>query len=279
MARRDGHVNWVKTCVPCPEWAAKVYPELSPEDALKNLTADIIKIIRLDQPDPVQAWIDHKETLRAKKHLLDSKDFVELHFEGPGTNLKIGLVDHCSWTGGYDTNGVDGSEHIPNVPTEEIFSVPHKYKVNGTVTATLPLNFNGTIINHFGMTIKDGHVIDYHAEQGQDALRSILEHDPGSSYFGEIALVPIESPIYQTGRVFFDTLVDENAVCHIALGNAPVSVVDGGSSMTPEERDAAGINASQLHVDFMIGSDKINVDGITRDGELVPLMRNGSWVN
>ncbi len=277
-ARADGHVSWVKTCIPCPEWAAKVYPELPADEALARLWDNIIQVVRLDADDPVQAWIDHKNTIRAKKEKLNALDLRTLYFSGPGTDLEIGLVDKGTWVGGYDINQKDQSEYIPNVPTEELFYVPHKYQINGTVRATLPLNYNGTIIRDFGMTIQDGKVIEYHAGEGEQALRGILEHDEGSCYFGEIALVPVQSPIYQIGRVFYDTLLDENAVCHIALGNAPASVVEGGSRMDPQQRDRIGINVSKIHVDFMIGSAQTNVDALTRDGQRVAIMREGDWV-
>ncbi len=277
-ARSDGHVSWVKTCVPCPEWAQKVYPELEPDQALNKLWEDMIKIVRLDAPDPVQAWVDHKNNIRAKKEALNRLNLTKLFFHGPGTDLEIGLVDNGTWVGGYDINEKDQSEYIPNIPTEEIFYVPHKYKINGTVTATLPLNYHGTIIRDFHMVVKDGRVMEYHAKEGLHALKNILETDSGSCYFGEIALVTVQSPIYQIGRVFYDTLLDENAVCHIALGNAPAGVVAGGTQMNAEQRDKIGINVSKLHVDFMIGSDQMDVDGLTRDNQRIPIMRGGDWV-
>lgn len=277
-ARSDGHVSWVKTCVPCPQWAARVYLELPADEALERLWDNIIQVVRLDADDPVQAWIDHKNTIRAKKEKLNALDLRKLYFNGPGTELEIGLVDRGTWVGGYDINQKDQSEYIPNIPTEELFYVPHKYQINGTVRATLPLNYNGTIIRDFGMTIRDGRVTEYHAGEGEQALRSVIEHDDGSCYFGEIALVSVQSPIYQIGRVFYDTLLDENAVCHMALGNAPASVVEGGGRMNPQQRDQIGINVSKLHVDFMIGSDQTDVDGLTRDGQWIAIMREGDWV-
>ena len=278
QARSDGHVSWVKTCIPNPEWAAKVYPELSADEALSQLWSDIIKVVRLDADDPVQAWVDHKNQIRAKKELLNQLDLTKLFFRGPGTDLEIGLVENGTWIGGYDINEKDGSEYIPNIPTEEIFYVPHKYKINGTVRATLPLNYNGTIIRGFEMKIQDGRVVQYHADEGELALKSILETDAGSCYFGEIALVSVQSPIYQIGRVFYDTLLDENAVCHIALGNAPASVVMGGNQLSAQERDRIGINVSKLHVDFMIGSDQIDVSAETRSGQHISVMEHGDWV-
>ena len=276
-ARADGHVSSCRACVPCREWAAAVYPQLPPDEGVERLWDDIVTVCRLDAPDPVQAWRAHKDKLREKRKLLGALDITALHFTGPGTDLEIGLVDGGAWIGGFDVNEKSGLEYVPNIPTEEIFFVPHKYRVNGTVSATLPLNYNGTIVEGLTLTVKDGHVVSHAAKKGVEALANILAYDAGSSYFGEIALVSVQSPIYRLGKIFYNTLLDENAVCHIALGNAPAGTVKGAAGLDETGRDALGINVSRLHVDFMIGSDATRVEATTRSGEHVLLMERGDW--
>ena len=278
MARSDGHVSIVKTAVPSVQWARAVYPELDDTAAYARLWADFSKVVRLNSPDPIEAWRIHKEDLRRHKEMLNALHIQTLYFSGPGTELEIGLAKGTGWTGGYDINPVTGLEYIPNIPTEELFAVPDKWRVNGKVRATMAMNHNGSLIQGFSFVVKEGRVVSYTAEAGGRILRDILRTDGGARYFGEISLVPVTSPIYQTGRVFYDTLLDENAVCHMALGNALVSAGKDGQALGKNQREAAGLNCSQVHVDFMIGSEQIDVDARLEDGAHIALMRKGLWV-
>lgn len=277
-ARKENGTVWVKAAVPSREWAGIVYPGFPEEEAYEKLWKNIIQIVRLDRADPVQAWEDHKERLGEKKRLLDSLDIKALHFKGPGTDLSVGLAPGSAWTGGYDISARTGREYIPNIPTEELFAVPHKYRVNGTVSSTLPLNYNGTLIEGIKLKIKDGKVTEADAEKGKEALQDIITTDSGSGYFGEISLVPVSSPIYRSGNIYYTTLLDENAVCHMAFGKALLGGVEGANAMSDEELDAHGLNNSAIHVDFMIGSDKIEVSAIDQEDRVIKLMENGEWV-
>ena len=277
-ARKENGTVWVKAAVPSREWAGTVYPDCPKEEAYEKLWKNIIQIVRLDQADPVQAWEAHKEGLREKKRFLDGLNIKALHFKGPGTDLKVELAPGSVWTGGYDTSGRSGREYIPNIPTEELFAVPHKYRVNGTVSSTLPLNYNGTLIEGIKLTIADGKVTEADAEKGKEALQDIISTDSGSGYFGEISLVPVSSPIYRSGNIYYTTLLDENAVCHMAFGKALIGGIEGANELSEEELDAHGLNNSAIHVDFMIGSDKIEVSAIDQEDRVIKLMENGEWV-
>lgn len=276
-ARQTTGVTWVKTCLPTEEWAKQVYPELLESEAFEKLWQSLIPILRLDQPDPVKAWIEHKNMMKEKKDYLDKLKIKSLEFEGPGTNLKLELAKNSGWTGGCDVNKRTGQEYIPNIPTEELFAVPDKYKINGTLSATMPLNYNGSLIQGIRFEIQDGKVVNYEADSGYEALKEILETDAGSCYFGEVALVSVSSPIFQTKTIYYNTILDENAVCHMALGNALIGTVKGYSSMSDEELDAAGLNQSTIHVDFMIGSENIKVTAIDDKDNRLVLMEQGEW--
>lgn len=275
-ARADGHVSMVTTVVPSAPWARLVYPDLDDEEALTALWADLVRVIYLDAPDPVEAWRAHREDIKRRRDRLDALDIRALAFTGPGTDLTVELAPNIGWTGGCDTNPFAHTEYIPNVPTEEVFCVPHRERVNGRVTATLPLSYNGTLIRDFAFAVRDGLVTEFHAAEGESALGALLRTDEGARRFGEVALVPVSSPIYQTGRIFYNTILDENAVCHIALGNAPFSPA-GGPPPTDAERAARGLNTSAVHVDFMVGSERLDVTATTASGARVALMRGGQW--
>ncbi len=276
QARADGHVSMVTTVVPSTPWARLVYPDLDDEEALTALWADLVRVAYLDAPDPVEAWRAHKEDIKRRRDRLDALDIRALLFTGPGTDLTVELASGVGWTGGCDRNSVSRTEYIPNVPTEEVFCVPHRERVDGRVAATLPLSSNGTVICALALPVGDGLVTDFSAAEGESALGALLSTDEGARRFGEVALVPVSSPIYQTGRIFYNTILDENAVCHIALGNAPFSPA-GGPPPTDAERAAQGLNTSAVHVDFMVGSEQLDVTATTASGARILLMRGGQW--
>ncbi|WP_366925826.1 aminopeptidase [uncultured Clostridium sp.] len=276
-ARSAKGVTWVKSSLPSVGWAETVYPGLKGEEAVQKLWEALIPILRLDREDPVQAWQEHKRGLQEKKTALDAMNLRKLRFEGPGTELTVELAENSGWTGGCDMNKRTGREYIPNIPTEELFAAPHKHRINGTVAATMPLNYNGSLIEGMRLVIKDGRVVEYGADSGLEALKGILETDEGSRYFGETALVAVTSPIYQTGTIYYNTILDENAVCHMALGRALTSGVPGASSMTEEELENAGLNQCSIHVDFMIGSEELKVTAEDGNGTSVVLMERGTW--
>lgn len=269
-------VTWSIISIPSGDWAQKVFPDQSREEAIASLWEAIIKTVRVDQEDPIAAWDDHNETLRIAREVLNKRNYKKLVFTAPGTNLEIGLPKGHIWHGG-SAESEDGIIFNPNMPTEEVFCMPHKYEVEGTVSSTMPLNYSGSIIDKFSLTFKEGKVVDFKAEQGEETLKHLLDTDEGSRRLGEVALVPHESPISQSGIIFYNTLFDENASCHIALGKAYPTNLEGGSSMNKEELDKHGANDSLTHVDFMIGSAELDIDGVKEDGSTEPVFRKGSW--
>ncbi|HLS35590.1 MAG TPA: aminopeptidase [Bacillota bacterium] len=272
----NDEIPWSVISIPTVGWAQKIFPDLSDKEAVKSLWEAIVKIVRVDQEDPLAAWDEHNETLRVAREKLNEKAYKSLHFKAPGTDLKVGLPDNHIWHGGSAVS-TEGIVFNPNMPTEEVFSAPHKYHVNGKVTSTKPLNYGGTLIDNFTLTFKDGAVVDFSAEEGEEALKHLLELDEGAKRLGEVALVPHESPVSQSGLIFYNTLFDENASCHLALGKAYPTNVEGGANMSEEELDEKGINDSLTHVDFMIGSDELDIDGIKADGTKEPVFRKGTW--
>jgi len=272
----NDRIAWSIISIPSAAWAQKIFPDQTEEEAIENLWDAIVKIVRVDQEDPVQAWKDHNETLKQAREVLNKRNYKKLHFKAPGTDLELELPEGHIWKGGSaHTEG--GVEFNPNMPTEEVFSMPHKYGVNGTVSSTKPLNYGGSVIDNFTLTFKDGKVIDFKAEQGEDVLNHLLDSDEGARHLGEVALVPHESPVSQSGLIFYNTLFDENASCHIALGKAYPTNIKNGSSMNEEELDQHGVNDSLVHVDFMIGSEELDIDGVKEDGTTEPVFRNGTW--
>ncbi len=268
--------NWLVVSMPIPAWACKVFPGLPAEKAVDQLWQAIFSVCRLDQPDPVLSWKRHVEKLAARKDYLNSRRYSSLHFTGPGTDLLIGLPAGHRWLGVQITsqNKID---FIPNMPTEEVFTMPHREQVNGTVRASRPLSYAGTLIENFSMTFKDGQVVDFEAGKGKNVLRELLAVDEGSRRLGEVALVPHSSPISQSGILFYDTLFDENAACHIALGKAYQMTMEEGENLSDEAFMSRGGNVSLAHVDFMIGSGHTDLDGILPDGSSEPIMRSGEW--
>lgn len=269
-------VNWNIISYPIPSWARKIFPGFSDEQAVEKLWQAIFQICRIDTPDPVAAWQDHVQQLVARAGYMNKKQYTALHYTGPGTDLTVGLPKNHIWlSAGFASQ--NGIPFIANVPTEEIFTLPHRAYAEGTVRASMPLNFGGMLIEDFSLTLAGGKVVKYAARQGEELLRNIFETDEGSGHFGEVALVPHSSPISQSKLLFFNTLFDENAASHIALGRAYRFSLAGGVEMTEEQFNAAGGNYSLNHVDFMIGNGEMDLDGITTSGSIEPVMRRGEW--
>lgn len=269
-------ITWSIISIPTGDWAQKIFPDKTREDAVESLWDEIVKIVRVDKDDPVAAWNEHNQTLETAREVLNEKDYAKLIFKAPGTDLELELPEGHIWKGGSAVSE-KGITFNPNMPTEEVFTLPHKYGVNGTVASTKPLNYGGSLIDDFSLTFKDGKVVDYQAAQGKDTLKHLLETDDGSTRLGEVALVPHESPVSQSGLIFYNTLFDENASCHIALGKAYPTNLENGADMNEEELDKHGVNDSLTHVDFMIGSEKLDIDGVKQDGTTEPVFRNGTW--
>lgn len=270
-------ISWSIISIPSGKWAQKIFPDKMEEDAVQSLWDAILKIVRVDQDDPVAAWEKHNQTLKEKREELNRKNYKKLIFKAPGTNLEIELPEGHIWKGGSAVTET-GITFNPNMPTEEVFTMPHKYGVNGTVASTMPLNYGGSVIDRFSLTFKDGKVVDFQAEQGEEVLKHLLDSDEGARRLGEVALVPDESPVSKSGLVFYNTLFDENASCHIALGKAYPTNIENGSAMSEQELDQHGVNDSLIHVDFMIGSNQLDIDGVKQDGTTEPIFRNGTWV-
>ena len=261
--------SWNIVPVPTRSWAELVYPELDGEAAFEKLWEDVAHICRLETDDPSAAWIERSNELKANAQRLTDRRFDALRLHGPGTDLTIGLFPSAHWAAG-DLETVDGRRHSPNIPTEEVFGTPDPDRVDGHVSATMPLELSGTIVRGIRVEFDGGRAVKIEAESGAEVLRSVAARDDGASRLGEIALVDGEGRIGPLGRVFYDTLIDENAASHIALGGGYDHPVED-----PAER--ARINKSTMHVDFMIGSPELSVDGITHDGEHVPVLRSGAW--
>lgn len=275
-ATQANKVSWTVVAAAGKQWAAKVFPDLPEEEQVDALWNQIFKTTRVYEEDPILAWEKHDETLAQKAAELNKEQFSALHYTAPGTDIIIGLPKNHLWEGAGSYNA-RGEKFMANMPTEEVFTAPDYRRTNGYISSTKPLSYAGTTISGMTFTFKDGKVIDFSAEQGQDVLAKLLDTDEGARSLGEVALVPDPSPISQSGIIFYNTLFDENASNHLALGAAYAFSVEGGTEMTDEELAEAGLNRSQTHVDFMVGSDKMNIDGIREDGSTVPVFRNGNW--
>ncbi|WP_309478721.1 aminopeptidase [Brevibacillus agri] len=269
-------VSWSVIAVPSPEWAAMVFPDLPADEQVPALWDAIFRATRVDTDDPVQAWHEHHATLNSKVEQLNAKQYRYLHYEAPGTQLTIELPDRHIWIGGGSVNE-KGAAFMANMPTEEVFTAPKKDGVNGTVRSTKPLSYHGNVIENFTLTFEQGKIVSVSAEKGEEALKQLVATDEGSHYLGEVALVPHQSPISLSNIIFYNTLFDENASNHLAIGSAYSVNIEGGAAMSQEELAAHGINTSLVHVDFMIGSAEMNIDGETADGVREPLFRNGNW--
>lgn len=271
-------IAWCVSAAASPAWAKRVFPELPASQALEKLWDLIFRAVRLDEEYPVAAWQAHLDSLHAVRSHLNAKNYAALRLRAPGTDLRVGLADGHVWDGG-SSRTPQGISFVANVPTEEVFTAPHRERVDGVVRASKPLAYNGSLIDDFELTFEDGVVTKAVAGTGQAALDNILSADAGARRLGEVALVPASSPISRTGVLFYETLFDENAACHIALGQAYAVTVKDGVNMSAEEKLAAGLNDSLTHVDFMIGSARMDVDGELPSGELQPIMRGGEWVD
>lgn len=269
-------MSWTGVACPSPAWATKVFPGLPAEDAVARLWDAIFAAVRADQEDPVQAWEQHIARLDDKASVLNSKKYRALHFISPGTDLTVELPEGHIWAQAGSANE-KGTPFVANIPTEEVYTAPLRTGVNGTVTSTKPLSYGGNIIDRFTLTFQNGRIVQYHAEEGQESLERLIHMDEGSRYLGEVALVPYHSPISESGILYYTTLYDENASCHLAIGSSYASNLEGGKTMSPEELAARGMNASMTHVDFMMGSPETSIYGITANGNREPVFLNGDW--
>ena len=269
-------INWnISSCATLP-WAKMMFPELSDKRALNKLWDAIFKASRADADDPVAAWTEHNNTLLARRKILNDKRYSALHFRGPGTDLVVGLADDHRWAGGL-SEAANGITFNPNIPTEEVFTTPHYKRVDGYVSSTKPLSLQGNVLEGIRVRFEGGRIVDARADNGQAVLEKLIQTDEGASYLGEVALVPHSSPISASGLLFYNTLYDENAACHIAIGQSYSKCIADGRTMTREELAAKGGNHSNVHVDWMIGSGQVDIDGITADGAAEPVMRKGEW--
>ncbi|MCB0211540.1 MAG: aminopeptidase [Anaerolineae bacterium] len=271
-------VNWCVISYPLASWAARIFPQVPAEQQVEKLGAAIFTICRADQPDPVAAWQAHTQQLAARCEYLNAKQYTALKYTAPGTDLTVGLPENHIWHGGQKET-LTGIPFIPNVPTEEVFTMPHKDRVEGVVTSTKPLSYAGVLIENFRLQFVDGKIVEIAAERGEAVLRKLIETDEGAARLGEVALVPQNSPIAQSGVLFYNTLFDENASNHLAVGRAYRFCVENGPQMSNEDFAAAGGNDSLAHVDFMIGSEAMDIEGLLADGTAEPLMRAGEWVS
>jgi aminopeptidase len=269
--------NWTIVAAASAAWARKVFPEAAPDVALARLSDAIASLCRLDHPDPTAAWRAHLAALDARKDRLNARRYSALLYTGPGTSLTIGLPDRHVWVTGQSTSG-NGILFAANLPTEEVFTMPHKDRVDGVVSATKALSYGGSLIEHLRLRFSGGRIVEASASAGEEVLRALLAMDEGAAHLGEIALVPHGSPISKSGLLFYNTLFDENAASHLAVGAAYRFTLSGGEEMSDEDFERAGGNRSVTHVDFMIGSGALDVDGRHADGTTEPVMRSGEWV-
>jgi aminopeptidase len=269
-------IKWCIALAASEAWAAKVYPEDSKPIAMDRLWDSIFKCTRVDNSNYIELWDKHVENLKQKYIHLNRKQYTKINYKGPGTDLELKTIESSNWIGG-GTLAYDNSIVIPNIPTEEIFSVPNKYSANGTVKSTMPLVYNGNVIKNLWFEFEAGKVVNFGADEGRAIIEKFLDTDKGASYLGEVALVPVSSPISKLNTIFFNTLYDENASCHLALGNGVGMCVKGLGEMTAEEKDEIGFNVSTVHLDFMIGSNEINIIGTKQNGEEELIFKNGEW--
>jgi aminopeptidase len=269
-------INWNIVAYPGASWAKEVFPGEEEHVAVAKLADAIFAASRVDNDDPIAAWAAHNSGLATRTAWLNGQKFAALHYSGPGTDLTIGLADDHEWQGGAATakNGITCN---PNIPTEEVFTTPHARRVQGRVASTKPLSYQGTLIDDIAVRFEEGRIVEAKASRGEAVLNKVLDTDEGARRLGEVALVPHSSPISKSGLLFFNTLFDENAACHIALGQCYSKCFVDGDKLSPDEIAARGGNKSFIHIDWMIGSDKIDIDGIRADGSRAPVFRKGEW--
>jgi aminopeptidase len=269
-------VNWNIIAYPNAAWAKLVFPGDEEDVAIAKLADAIFAASRVDNDDPISAWRKHNAALRSRTEWLNAQRFHELQYSGPGTDLTVGLADGHEWVGGASTSK-NGITCNPNIPTEEVFTTPHARRVSGRVVSTKPLSYQGSLIDGIAVRFEEGRIVEAKATRGEEVLNKVLDTDEGARRLGEVALVPHSSPISKSGLLFFNTLFDENAASHIALGQCYSKCFVGGDKLTPEQIGAQGGNKSFIHIDWMIGSDKIDIDGVHADGRRVPVFRKGEW--
>jgi aminopeptidase len=269
-------INWNIVAYPTDSWAKRVFPGESDDVAVGRLAEAIFSASRVDNADPVGAWTTHNAALSQRTEWLNARKFHALHYSGPGTDLTIGLADGHEWEGGAATakNGITCN---PNIPTEEVFTTPHARRVDGHVVSTKPLSYQGSLIDGIAVRFEAGRIVEAKAARGEDVLRKVLDSDDGARRLGEVALVPHSSPISKSGLLFFNTLFDENAACHIALGQCYAKCFVDGATLSADEIAARGGNKSMIHMDWMIGSDRIDIDGVDAHGGRTPVFRKGEW--
>ena len=273
----DGKYKWTIAAVPSKAWAKKVFPKLSEEEAVEALWAAILKTARVDGNDPVENWNKHNSFLIQQRNKLMSLNLKKLIYKASnGTDFQVELIDKMRWGGGVEEAPNKG-EFNPNIPSEEVFTTPMRGKAEGKLVASKPLSYQGQLIEDFSISFKDGKVSEVKARKNQSLLEKMVKMDEGASMLGECALVPFESPINQTGILFYNTLFDENACCHVALGMGFADLYPGGVDMTPEQKLATGINDSMIHVDFMIGTRDLSIIGVDEKGKQVQLFKDGTW--
>ena len=269
--------NWTIVSAATPAWARTVFPDLPEPEAVARLWDAIFAASRIDVPDPVAAWAAHNANLRARTDTLNGHRFAALRFRGPDTDLTVGLADDHEWCGGA-TTARNGIVCNANIPTEEVFTTPHRGRVDGVVASTKPLSYQGTLIDGIRVRFAEGRIVEARARTGGDVLARVIDTDEGAARLGEVALVPASSPISASGLLFFNTLYDENAASHIALGQAYSKCFrDGGAGLGEDDLTARGANRSLIHIDWMIGSAAVDVDGLDGEGRAVPVMRRGEW--
>ena len=268
---------WTVCSAPSKAWAKAVFPELSEDGAVERLWKEILNACRVDGGDAIKNWKDHVNAIKKHVDIMNGYRFKTLKYKNSaGTDVTLDLAEGHIWTGGEE-KGPNGTMFAANIPTEEVFTVPDRRTMNGTLVATKPLSLNGSIVDGFSFKVKDGKIIEVHAEKGEEILREAISVDEGASYFGEVALVPFDSPINKSGVLFLNTLFDENAACHFAFGEA-YPCIEGAETMTEEEYKAKGVNSSMTHIDFMVCSADLEITGITHDGKEIPVFRNGNFV-
>ena len=274
----DNLNQWTIVAVPGKKWAKKVFPEERTNQAIEKLWEAILATVRVDETnDPVAEWDAHNKELKGYYDKLNAYGFDYLHYESKsGTDFKCHLIPEAKWMGGGDYLK-DGTFYNPNMPTEEVFTSPMKGKCEGTLVATMPLSYQGNLINNFSITFENGKAVSCRAEEGQELLERMIAMDEGAAMLGELALVPNDSPISNSGILYYNTLFDENAACHVALGMGFDNVIEGYEDKTKDELKEMGINDSVMHVDFMVGSSELNITGYTKDGTAVQIFKNGNW--
>jgi aminopeptidase len=268
--------NWSIAAASAPAWAAKIFPDLPLEEAEEKLWQAIFETTRATAPDPVAAWEEHIQNLRRRASYLQAKKYSALHYKSDKTDFTLGLPNGHKWISAQSL-AENGIAFTANMPTEEVFTLPDRHRADGIVTSTLPLSYGGSLIEDFTVTFENGKIVKVTAKKNEALLQKLVDTDEGSTRLGEVALVPVSSPIARRGHLFYNTLFDENASCHIAIGRAYRFTLTGGEEFTDEEFSAAGGNTSITHVDFMIGSPQMDIDGIREDGTREPVMRSGEW--